>query len=74
MLVADKETTLMISGNGDVVEPHDGVMAIGSGAPYASAAARALLSVQGSHPFINRGRGVKSETGGERQLYFGPTD
>ncbi|MDB5988090.1 MAG: hslV [Nevskia sp.] len=44
MLVADKDTTLMISGNGDVMEPEaHGVMAIGSGGPYAAAAARALV-------------------------------
>ena len=42
LIVADKDTTLMISGNGDVMEPEQGVMAIGSGGPYAQAAARAL--------------------------------
>jgi len=42
LLVADKDTTLMVSGNGDVMEPEKGVMAIGSGGPYAQAAARAL--------------------------------
>jgi ATP-dependent HslUV protease subunit HslV len=42
LIVADGETTLMISGNGDVMEPEKGVMAIGSGGPYAQAAARAL--------------------------------
>ena len=43
LIVADKDTTLMISGNGDVMEPEKGVMAIGSGGPYAQAAARALF-------------------------------
>ncbi len=43
MLAADKDTTLLISGNGDVIESEDGVIGIGSGAPYAIAAARALL-------------------------------
>ena len=43
LLVADKDTTLMVSGNGDVMEPEKGVMAIGSGGPYAQAAARALF-------------------------------
>ncbi len=44
LLVADKDTTLMISGNGDVMEPEaHGVMAIGSGGPFATAAARALV-------------------------------
>ena len=42
LIVADADTTLMISGNGDVMEPEKGVMAIGSGGPYAQAAARAL--------------------------------
>jgi ATP-dependent HslUV protease, peptidase subunit HslV len=43
MLVADSGTSLMISGNGDVMEPEAGVIAIGSGGPYAQAAARALM-------------------------------
>ena len=44
LLVADKDTTLMISGNGDVMEPEaHGVMAIGSGGSFATAAARALV-------------------------------
>ena len=43
LAVADRETSLILSGNGDVVEPEDGLIAIGSGGPYAQAAARALL-------------------------------
>lgn len=43
LLVADKERTLLISGQGDVIEPDDGVAGIGSGGPYAVAAARALV-------------------------------
>ncbi|MCI0491010.1 MAG: ATP-dependent protease subunit HslV [Blastocatellia bacterium] len=43
LIVADETTSLLISGGGDVIEPDDGVMAIGSGGPYATAAARALL-------------------------------
>ena len=43
LVVADKETTFLISGTGDVVEPDDGIIAIGSGGPYALAAARALI-------------------------------
>ncbi|MCB1734298.1 MAG: ATP-dependent protease subunit HslV [Gammaproteobacteria bacterium] len=43
LLVADAETSLTITGNGDVVEPIDSLMAIGSGGAYAQAAARALL-------------------------------
>jgi len=41
--VADSETSLIISGNGDVIEPENSLMAIGSGGPFAQAAARALL-------------------------------
>ncbi len=43
LVVADKEHTLIISGNGDVIEPEHGIAAIGSGGPYAQAAAQALL-------------------------------
>ena len=43
MLVADKSISLCITGNGDVLEPEHGVMAIGSGGNYALAAARALI-------------------------------
>ena len=41
-LVADEKNTYLVSGNGDVIEPDDGIVAIGSGGPYALAAARAL--------------------------------
>jgi len=44
LLVADKERTFLLSGTGDVVEPDEGAIAIGSGGPYAYAAARALLA------------------------------
>jgi ATP-dependent HslUV protease, peptidase subunit HslV len=43
LAVADRETSLLISGNGDVLEPEGGVLAIGSGGAYAQAAARALV-------------------------------
>ncbi len=43
LAVADKNASLIISGNGDVIEPEQGLMAIGSGGAYAQAAARALL-------------------------------
>jgi len=43
LAIADSETSLILSGNGDVVEPEQGLIAIGSGGPYAQAAARALL-------------------------------
>ncbi len=44
LAVADKETSLIISGTGDVIEPEDGIIAIGSGGSYALSAARALLA------------------------------
>ena len=44
LIVADKEKTLLISGNGDVVEPDDGVAAVGSGGSFALAAARAMVA------------------------------
>jgi len=43
LIVADKTTSLIISGTGDVIEPENSLMAIGSGGPFAQAAARALL-------------------------------
>ncbi|MBF0380551.1 MAG: ATP-dependent protease subunit HslV [Magnetococcales bacterium] len=43
LAVVDSSTSLLISGTGDVLEPEDGILAIGSGAPYAQAAANALL-------------------------------
>ena len=43
LVVADKSNSLLITGNGDVVEPNDGVMAIGSGGMYAKSAALALI-------------------------------
>jgi len=43
LVVADSNVSLMITGNGDVIEPEDDLIAIGSGGPYAQAAARALL-------------------------------
>ena len=43
LVVCDAQSSLIISGNGDVLEPEQGLVAIGSGGPYAQAAARALL-------------------------------
>jgi len=43
LIVADRETSLMVSGTGDVIEPEDGLCAIGSGGNFALAAARALV-------------------------------
>jgi ATP-dependent HslUV protease subunit HslV len=44
LAVADRETSLIITGNGDVLEPEHGIIAIGSGGAYAQAAARALVA------------------------------
>lgn len=54
MLVADKDVTLAITGNGDVLEPEHGTMAIGSGGNYAYAAARALMDTNLSAEEIAR--------------------
>ena len=43
LAVADSKASLIITGNGDVIEPEEGLIAIGSGGPFAQAAARALL-------------------------------
>jgi ATP-dependent HslUV protease subunit HslV len=43
LAIADRETSLIVTGNGDVLEPEQGLIAIGSGGPYAQAAAKALL-------------------------------
>ncbi len=55
MLVADKETTLLLAGTGDVLEPESGIAAIGSGGPYALAAARALADGElGAEALVRR--------------------
>ena len=43
LVVLDKTTTFLLSGNGDLIEPDDGIVAIGSGGPFALAAAKALV-------------------------------
>ena len=47
MAVADQTTSLMVTGTGDVLEPEDGLIGLGSGGPYALAAARALVATDG---------------------------
>ena len=54
LIVADKETTLIITGNGDVLEPEAGIAAIGSGGNYALAAARALTEYEADAEVICR--------------------
>ena len=50
LLVADSKNTYLVSGNGDVIEPDDGIAAIGSGGPYALSAARALAKHTSMNP------------------------
>jgi ATP-dependent HslUV protease subunit HslV len=47
LVVADKDTVLVLTGTGDVIEPDDGIVGIGSGGPYAQAAAQALIQNTG---------------------------
>ena len=47
MAVADREVSLILTGNGDVLEPEDGLIGIGSGGSYALSAARALVDIEG---------------------------
>lgn len=54
MIVADREVTLILTGNGDVLEPVDGVAAIGSGGNFALAAARALMEYEQDAETIGR--------------------
>ncbi|MGQ3178042.1 MAG: ATP-dependent protease subunit HslV [Blastomonas fulva] len=54
MIVADKDVTLILTGSGDVLEPVDGVAAIGSGGNYALAAARALLEYEADAETVAR--------------------
>ncbi len=50
LIVADKEHQLLLSGSGELIAPDDGIIAIGSGGPYALASARALFSIRSSTP------------------------
>ncbi|MDB5364366.1 MAG: hslV [Rhodospirillales bacterium] len=63
MIVADKETSLVLTGTGDVLEPEHGVVAIGSGGNYAFAAARALADVEGldAEAIARRAMGIAAE-------------
>ena len=47
LVVADRKTTFLLSGTGDLIEPDDGIVAVGSGGPFALAAARALVRHSG---------------------------
>jgi len=63
LLVADKENILLISGNGEAIQPDDNVAAIGSGGPYALAAARALLrnTDLGAREIVEKAMEIASE-------------
>ena len=63
LVVADKTASLIITGNGDVVEPEYGIMAIGSGGPYAQSAARALLENTdlGARDIVERGLQIAAD-------------
>ena len=54
LIVADRETTLVVTGNGDVLEPDGGIAAIGSGGNFALAAARALVDYEGDAETVCR--------------------
>ena len=57
LAVANEEASLIISGNGDVIEPEESIIAIGSGGPYARAAAKALMSCTklGARAIVEKG-------------------
>jgi ATP-dependent HslUV protease subunit HslV len=54
LIVADSSVSLELSGNGDVLESHDDVLSVGSGSPYAKAAARALMETDNSAEDVAR--------------------
>jgi ATP-dependent HslUV protease subunit HslV len=63
LCVADAENTFVISGNGDVIEPENDLIAIGSGGPYAQAAARALMENTGldAAAIVERALGIAAD-------------
>ena len=63
LLVADKTASLMITGLGDVIEPEEDLMAIGSGGPFAQAAARALLhnTDLSAREIVEKGLGIAAD-------------
>ncbi len=63
LAVADREASLIITGNGDVIEPEDNLIAIGSGGPFAQAAARALLdnTELGACDIVERGLQIAAD-------------
>jgi ATP-dependent HslUV protease subunit HslV len=63
LCVADATSSLIVCGNGDVIEPEDALMAIGSGGPYAQAAARALLdhTTLGARAIVEHALGIAAD-------------
>ena len=63
LIVGDGESLLVLSGEGDVIEPDDGIAAIGSGAPYATAAAKALVAHTDLHAreIVESAMGIAAE-------------
>ena len=63
LAVADRQTSLIITGNGDVIEPEDNLIAIGSGGPFAQSAARALLdnTELGARDIVEKGLGIAAD-------------
>ncbi len=63
LAVADSETSLVITGNGDVIEPEDNMIAIGSGGPFAQSAARALLDNTDldARTIVEKGLGIAAD-------------
>jgi ATP-dependent HslUV protease subunit HslV len=63
LAVADAQTSLIITGNGDVIEPEDNLIAIGSGGAYAQAAARALLdnTELAARDIVEKGLGIAAD-------------
>ena len=63
MIVVDKEVSLILSGTGDVIEPEDGILAIGSGGNYALSAARALHDISGmdAESIVRKSLGIASD-------------
>ena len=63
LAVADKNTSLIITGNGDVIEPEDNLIAIGSGGPFAHSAARALLdnTELDARSIVEKGLGIAAD-------------
>ena len=63
LAVADKDASLIITGNGDVIEPEDGIMAIGSGGPFAQSAAKALVdsTEMSARDIVEKGLGIAGD-------------